>query len=138
MVLKIKIEAPKDDVKIEQDIQLLKQVLQRNGITMRHVERRFGEEIYTIRGQEQKIRQKMSRGAGAKPKTKDLKIETVLDIEKKYRRMPVEKEEALAQVGLKLRRYQQIKKDIRDKYDSLENAIERGYIYFVSPGKRNN
>lgn len=102
---------------------------------MRHVERRFGEEIYTIRGQKQKIRQKMSRGAGAKPKTKDLKIKTVLDIEKKYRRMPVEKEEALAQVGLKLRRYQQIKKDIRDKYGSLENAIERGHIYFVTPEK---
>lgn len=135
MVLKIKIEASSDDVKIERDIQLLKQVLKRNGMMMRYVERRFGEEIYTIRGQEEKIKQKMSRGAGAKPKTKDLKIETVLDIEKKYRRRPAEKEEALAQVGLKIRRYQQIKKDIRDKYGSLENAIERGHIYFVTPEK---
>lgn len=123
MNLEIKIEAPKDDMEIERDIQFLRQVLRRNGVTMRHVERRLGEEIYTIRGDEKKIRQKMSRGAGAKPKTKDLKIQTVLNIEKKYIRMPVEKEEALAQVGLKLRRYQQIKKDIRDEYDSLENAI---------------
>lgn len=138
MNLEIKIEAPKDDMEIERDIQFLRQVLRRNGVTMRHVERRLGEEIYTIRGDEKKIRQKMSRGAGAKPKTKDLKIQTVLNIEKKYIRMPVEKEEALAQVGLKLRRYQQIKKDIRDEYDSLENAIERGHIYFVSPKKRNN
>lgn len=138
MRLEIRIQMEKDDEKTKQDIQYLKNILKRNGVSMIRIERRMGEEIYRIKGDEDTIRKKMSRGAGAKPKTANLKIQDIINIEEKLKGKPAEKEEALAKVGLKIRRYQQIKKDICDRYGSLEQAVANGHIYFVSPKKRNN
>ena len=58
-------------------------------------------------------------------------IKKILEIEEKYKRMPKEKEEALAACGVQLRNYQEIKKNICDCYGDLQRAIQCGHIYFV-------
>ena len=88
-----------------------------------------------MRGKEEKIRDKMTRSAGAKSKTQDLKIQSILEIEEKYKGMPKEKEAALAACGVKLRNYQLIKKDICSHYGTLQQAMQQGYLYFVRTKK---
>lgn len=133
MNLKIKIELDRNNEEAKKDIELMQKILRKNGVNMFHIERMGGEEIYRIRGNEERIAKKMSRGAGAKPKTLHLKIETILEIEKSYYRKPKEKAAALQQYGIGVRRYQQIKKKICDVFGSLEQAIQYDYIYFVYP-----
>lgn len=135
MNLKIRIEYSRNSLEKEQDIKLLKEILRRNGISMFETDTLAGELTYVLKGNEQRIHQKMSRSAGAKPKTNRLKIQTILEIEEKYKGMPKEKEKALAEVGLKLRNYQLIKKDICTCYGTLQQAIEQGYRYFVRTQK---
>lgn len=138
MNLKIRIECSKHDWEKQEEIQLLKEVLKRCGISMTQTDSISGEIAYKLRGKEEKIWDKMTRGAGARATTKQLKIATILEIEEKYKGMPKEKEAALAVCGVKLRSYQLIKRNICDYYGDLEKAIRCGHIYFVRVKKRNN
>lgn len=131
MNLKIRIECSKHDWEKQEEIQLLKEVLKRCGISMTQTDSISGEMAYKLRGKEEKIWDKMTRGAGARATTKQLKIATILEIEEKYKGMPKEKEAALAACEVKLRNYQLIKRNICDCYGDLEKAIRRGHIYFV-------
>lgn len=131
MDLKLRIQYSKNNGKQTQDIKLLKEILRRNGISMTQTDSISGEIAYRLRGKEEKIRDKMTRSAGAKSKTQDLKIQTILEIEEKYKGMPTEKEAALTACGVKLRNYQLIKKDICSRYGTLQQAIQQGHLYFV-------
>lgn len=133
MDLKIRITKDKNDYQMKEDIELLKNILKRNGITMRLQQHIGGEDTYTLRGRKEYIAKKISRGAGAKSKTTNIKIETIIQMEKECYRNPTERDKVLKQLGIGYRRYLQIKKAICAGYGSLDEAIRQGHIYFVSP-----
>ena len=131
MNLIIKIENPKEDRNTPDDIQMLKEILKRSGVTMRAEDSFGSKSVYRLRGREEKIWEKLTRGAGARSTTKNIPIKKILEIEEKYKRMPKEKEAALAACGVQLRNYQEIKKNICDCYGDLQKAMQCGHIYFV-------
>ena len=106
MNLIIKIENPKEDRNTPDDIQMLKEILKRSGVTMRAEDSFGSKSVYRLRGREEKIWEKLTRGAGARATTKNIPIKKILEIEEKYKRMPKEKEAALAACGVQLRNYQ--------------------------------
>ena len=138
MKLRISIDLGRDEVSTKEDIKLLEKILRKSGVRMVHIDRMMGQEVYSLYGNEEKIEKTLSRGAGAKSNTSNLKIETILELEKMYYRKPEEKAAALQEYGIGVRRYQQIKKAICDRYGSLGQAIQKGYEYFVMPKIRNN
>ena len=74
MNLIIKIENPKEDRNTPDDIQMLKEILKRSGVTMRAEDSFGSKSVYRLRGREEKIWEKLTRGAGARATTKNIPI----------------------------------------------------------------
>ena len=81
MNLIIKIENPKEDRNTPDDIQMLKEILKRSGVTMRAEDSFGSKSVYRLRGREEKIWEKLTRGAGARATTKNIPIKKILEIE---------------------------------------------------------
>ena len=133
MNLKFRMVRAENAYQAREDLELLKKVLSRNGISLIRQQGFGGEDIYTFNGSPEQIAKKMSRGAGAKSKTKHVEIETIVQMEKECRRKPKERKAALQKIGIGERRYEQIKKAICAVYGSLEEAVQQGYRWFVVP-----
>lgn len=133
MKLKIKVIGRKNDPEVQESVKILKNVLRKCGISVVSASGLANEEVLSLTIDKETVAQKMKRGGGAKPKTAKVKIETILEIEKKYYRKPQEREAAFRELGIGVRRYQQIKKEICAVFGSLEQAIQHDYIYFMCP-----
>ena len=61
MNLIIKIENPKEDRNTPDDIQMLKEILKRSGVTMRAEDSFGSKSVYRLRGREEKIWESLPR-----------------------------------------------------------------------------
>lgn len=92
-----------------------------------------GANILQIEGDVAEIKKRLTTKTGRPPKHTDLLIQDVLDALPPPYRNGYRKCKELERLNLSERTYYRTKHAIEAVYDTLENAIKQGYIYFVDP-----